>query len=307
LAEVCKRTGELLWVDPGPVLRWVQQVTRDDGVPVVSLATAVPATDLPHSLEIHRDGIAFTASHIFIVESLLQECAERLKDDNDAIRRVSTLPIDRTFVYLDVSDFSKEKAGVQNIIINSIIHMVDDEQPWSSGFPSYGKNGLETSICIGDGYIFVHRTPETAVYFAAWLCYLIDNLRARKRLPGSFHYRTGVHVGPVYCFWDIPRKAWNYIGDGINGGQRILAAIGKDTDDVMFLSDAVRSSLLALSDNRPYIVRILSALHNRGRRADKHGNPWRVYELNHTDLISTDNAIQFTSPCTFRDSVYLSG
>lgn len=28
---------------------------------------------------------------------------------------------------------------------------------------------------------------------------------------------------------------------------------------------------------------MLGQLHNRGRWADKHGNLWRVYELNHTD------------------------
>jgi hypothetical protein len=30
----------------------------------------------------------------------------------------------------------------------------------------------------------------------------------------------------------------------------------------------------------------LSNAQNRGRRHDKQGNPWRVYELNHANLIS---------------------
>jgi hypothetical protein len=34
---------------------------------------------------------------------------------------------------------------------------------------------------------------------------------------------------------------------------------------------------------------ILGDAHNRGRKADKHGNPWRVYEVNHTNLMAQYN------------------
>ena len=112
----------------------------------------------------------------------------------------------------------------------------------------------------------------------------------------------GVHVGEVYCFWDLGRGQqrnsddektddektddeirgdWNYIGDGINGGNRVLSAIGKGTDDVLFISGAVRKKLMDspfTNDKKD----LIDNLHNRGRRKDKHGKPWRVYEVNHT-------------------------
>jgi hypothetical protein len=95
-----------------------------------------------------------------------------------------------------------------------------------------------------------------------------------------------VHYGPVYSFWDPGRKDWNDIGDGINGGQRVLAAVGKETDDVVFISGEVRQQLTAMDRGDSPYPQILAALHNRGRKADKHGNPWRVYEVNHTGLTS---------------------
>jgi hypothetical protein len=33
---------------------------------------------------------------------------------------------------------------------------------------------------------------------------------------------------------------------------------------------------------------ILNHLHNRGRRPDKHGKPWRVYEVSHAALCGND-------------------
>ena len=50
--------------------------------------------------------------------------------------------------------------------------------------------------------------------------------------------------GPVYTFWDTGRGAWNYIGEGINGGNRVLGVIGKDQDDVVFVSAEVRQELI---------------------------------------------------------------
>src|SRR5439155_21171504 len=101
---------------------------------------------------------------------------------------------------------------------------------------SSARQGLEAQICIGDGYIYVFSEPDRAAYFAGCLAYLIELQVARERLPIDFHFRIGVHVGPVFCFWDPDRDKWNYIGDGINGGQRVLAAIGKEKDDVVYVS-----------------------------------------------------------------------
>ncbi len=82
--------------------------------------------------------------------------------------------------------------------------------------------------------------------------------------------------------YDRGRKGFNYIGKGINGGERVLSAIEKTTDDVVFFSAVVRKELEALGRPDGHVERILQSLENKGRRQDKHGNPWRVYQMNHT-------------------------
>jgi class 3 adenylate cyclase len=143
-------------------------------------------------------------------------------------------------------------------------------------------------LCLGDGYIFVFRSPMHATYFAAHLAALMEMLVARGLIPVEIHFRMGVHVGPVYCFWDPGRNGWNYIGEGINGGQRVFSAIGRETDDILFISSQVRQALLASSEEEPTARLILANAQNKGRRLDKHGNAWRAYEVNHTNLMAED-------------------
>jgi class 3 adenylate cyclase len=140
----------------------------------------------------------------------------------------------------------------------------------------------------------VFRNAVWATYFAANLAYMIDirNSRPEPAPFAQFHYRMGLHCGPVRRFWDQTR--WNYIGDGINGGQRVISVIEPTLDDVVFVSETVvnevRRQSLAIgqpgtseedlqetaSDIKPELV-------NRGRRMDKHQKEWRVYQLNHTE------------------------
>ena len=76
-------------------------------------------------------------------------------------------------------------------------------------------------LCIGDGYIFVFDDSVSATYFAAFLAQLVESMISNKRIV-EFHFRMGVHVGKVFGFYDIGRDGWNYVGDGINGGNRVL-------------------------------------------------------------------------------------
>ncbi len=169
----------------------------------------------------------------------------------------------------------------------------------------FAFQAVEAMLCIGDGYIFVLKDPKHAVYFAAWLASLMEARVARHSEPVDFHFRMGVHFGPVYCFWDWGRGGpedpskplirpdtmernergdWNFIGEGINGGQRVLAAAGKNTDDVLFISGEVRRALTAEDDGSEPCRSILDSLVNRGRHNDKHGRAWRLYEVSHTKL-----------------------
>jgi class 3 adenylate cyclase len=147
-------------------------------------------------------------------------------------------------------------------------------------------------LCIGDGYIFVIPSAVTAINFAANLAHVIEVIVAKGWAPVDFHFRMGVHCGPVYCFWDVGRRDWNYAGAGINGGNRVLQAIGKETDDVLFVSDAVRSRVIAKSDQTTFFRNLIGNLHNRGRRADKHGKLWRVFEVNHTGVAPLPTSLQ---------------
>jgi class 3 adenylate cyclase len=146
-------------------------------------------------------------------------------------------------------------------------------------------------LCIGDGYIFVLKVPEGATYFAAYLARLVEVLVARRLVPVEFHFRIGVHFGPVFSFWDPGRGKegdWNYIGNGINGGRRVLEAVGKDQDDVVFVSGQVYEWLSAQGIDESQCERIVKCLRNRGRKEDKHGNLWRVYEVDHTGMADKD-------------------
>jgi hypothetical protein len=234
-----------------------------------------------------------------VPEPLFVHLHERVKNESSGIRRVSSWPIERTFVYIDVSDFSKERAPQQTYIVKSIVADTNDKY-WSEFQGSPPSKMIEASICIGDGYIFVFNDPLYATAFAGYLACLIEYLVARGELMEDFHFRMGVHTGPVFCFWDPGRNNWNYIGDGINGGQRVLSAIGKDSDDVVFVSRAVREHLAAVTGGPMMRTPVRTALHNRGRKADKHGGLWRVYELNHAFLFTpaVESSLETVSqPC----------
>jgi hypothetical protein len=250
--------------------------------------TALPIAVAPTEgkMQISQNGVVRAASKTFMTLRLLQALQKELKhgDENSPLRRLSTWTIDRAFVYLDVSDFSKYEPGQEVLIINSIVNILEDPDYWIAQLAESARKSIEAMLCIGDGYIFVLKNPEQATFFAAYLARLTEILVARKQTPVEFHFRMGVHFGPVYSFWDPGRNDWNYIGDGINGGQRVLQAVGKDQDDVVFVSGRVYEWLTAEDRGQNPCHDIVKALRNRGRKADKHGNLWRVYEVDHPRL-----------------------
>jgi hypothetical protein len=232
-----------------------------------------------------KDRIAPWKSNIYVSFNLGEKMRSDLPDDMSTARRLSSWPITRSFVYIDVSDFTRTHPGCQALIVNSIQAVVNNSSLWHYGYARDLCQQIEARLCIGDGYIYVFQKPEAGTFFAAYLARLIEELAAADKLPVAFHFRMGVHVGLVFCFWDKGRENWNYIGDGINGGNRVLEAIGKEMDDVVFISGSVRRELMARNNSQSPFPQILRCLHNRGRKADKHGNLRRVYELNHSDLI----------------------
>jgi hypothetical protein len=206
-----------------------------------------------------------------------------LKSEESDVRHISSTPVSRVFLYLDISDFSRYSSIDQALVINSLTGLVNTDTLWSEVTPSL-FHAYQDVLSIGDGYIFVFTHAATATRFAAHLASLIETQAAAYALPIEFHFRMGAHVGAVYSFWDPGRERWNYVGDGINGGNRVLAAVGKDQDDVVFVSSDIRKAIQSSLTNHPDGHEILASFTNRGRKADKHGRPWRVYEVNHTAL-----------------------
>jgi class 3 adenylate cyclase len=263
--EWLKENGLVLWV----LSNQLQAPPEDDGRRrELQLAESDGAPSVPKYNGDH-DGIGPRRSGVFVPNEVFDEMQADLHNEVSSVRRLSSWPIVRAFVYLDISDFSKLPTGVQLLVIQALVKISVQAESDVSG-------KAEAKLCIGDGYIYVWDEAVGATRFAGYLAREIEMAVGEKRAP-EFHFRIGVHIGLVRCFWDPGRNGWNYVGDGINGGNRVLSAIGKETDDVVFVSGQVRSKLLS----SPGLV-IVPNLHNRGRKADKHGRYWRVYEYNHS-------------------------
>jgi class 3 adenylate cyclase len=233
------------------------------------------------------NGIHGEPGPLFVSAKLFEWLNAQLGDESSTARCVSSWTVERAFVYVDVSDFSKYLPGQQVLVINSLIALVEGAEYWNAPggrAVTDARNGREAELCIGDGYIFVFKRAIDATVFSAYLAALIESLVAKEALPVEFHFRIGVHFGPVFRFWDNGRRGWNYTGLGINGGQRVLSAVGKDADDIVFVSSAVRKRVLAEATATAFHRQLRAEMQNRGRRSDKHGKSWRVYELNHTAI-----------------------
>jgi hypothetical protein len=292
LHQHCKSTGFRIYTwERDQDKKWIIEPTRFNNDRGTFLAHRLADTVAfgPNHLERAYDGVIGAPGHVWMTEDLRVEVEKELaKSSENETQWFSSKRFERTFVYLDISDFSKYPAGQETLILGAIIHLLRAPHYWRMLCNTY-----EFAFCIGDGYIFAFHNAVTAVEFAAQLARLIDEHVANKVFSVPFHFRIGIHTGLVYRFWDIGRDGWNYIGDGINGGNRVLAAAGKAVDDVIYLSDAVRNELLKANDGTSGIGGLIGALTNKGRHKDKHDNPWRIYELNY---VLVTNLVRFRTP-----------
>jgi hypothetical protein len=184
---------------------------------IFSVLTAIaPWSDSTEAAD--SDGIVAAESNMWVPEPLDQLVAAERDDEASDVRRLSSWPIRRTFVYVDVSDFSNFRPGKQALMVTALAGVVRRRHFWiGEPFAERAQGDIEAMLCAGDGSIFVFRHPAPATYFTAHLASLIEMLVARALVAVELHFRMGVHAGPVYCFWDPGREDWNYIGEGING------------------------------------------------------------------------------------------
>lgn len=213
--------------------------------------------------------------------------AEALKSVNSSLElqelsilQVVGSQIDRTFVYVDISDFSTSDEITQLLLLNKLNACAFKRWMWVRDEVVRQYVKAEASMCIGDGYIFVFADAWSAVAFAAALAATLegshDDVQSVK-----VHFRIGVHTGPVRWFWENDVQGggrWNYVGAGINDARRVLEAIGPDKDDVVYLSAASR---LAVRGNSGDLSDGIEYMANRGRHRDKHKHFHRLYELDH--------------------------
>jgi hypothetical protein len=288
----CRDEGKFLWSIDGDYLDCLAR-GKVEGIDWWCLKTAAvfePESDVL----VHGEPSLMTVS-----DKVRRELDSQLRDPESKIRRVTLRTINRIFVYFDVSDFSQMPPSYQALVINSLgqtVKHIERETKKAHCIPDYPSQSkdlaIEAKLCIGDGYIFVFRdTPHSvnyAVYFAAQLAHSIQTNNAKGQLP-ECHFRMSVHIGEVFCFWDLGRNDWNYVGHGINCGRRILEIMGKNLDDVIFISEEFTKKLRANTErrrvHRGFGTLVLSYLDNRGRRKDKHQESHRVYQLNHQRLL----------------------
>jgi class 3 adenylate cyclase len=222
-----------------------------------------------------------------IGRNFAQEVALAASDEGSELSKVSTRSCYRAFVYFDISDFSTYSPGQQLLVIKSFIKSLKNlDSAFNYHCIGGEANTYETLICIGDGYLFVFKDAFSAAWFAAALASTIQILASRKKVPVEYHFRAGVHYGSVRRFYDPGSNKWNYVGEGVNIGRRVLECIGTDLDDVLYVSDAVHAQILSIRgpDRLMPHDALLKAFSNRGRRKDKHGVMHRVYELAHLQV-----------------------
>jgi class 3 adenylate cyclase len=289
LVDFCRCYGYMLHVAGSVFVEGIR--VNPGGRQWTSLRHSVairPEDEGPHN----TSGIVSDYSLLWVPQTLFESLSKSFgaSEETDPLWCVSSRPVKRAFVYLDVSGFSKYAPGQEALIINTLVRLVHDPSAWKDPGAADALQNQEAELCIGDGYIYVFPDPLKATVFASWLAELIQQLVARREqmgprgLPVAFHFRMGVHYGPVYRFWDPGRRGWNYIGDGINGGNRVLSVIDKKYDDILFVSDAVVNEFIARRPLASIYASVRSCLENRGRQEDKHGKWWRVFLLNHTKL-----------------------
>jgi hypothetical protein len=192
LVEHCKRFGLLIYTRRDPSRE--RHVIDTENLPFwgasehtffpLPVAVVPPEEDGQAPL----GGVGRAASKAFVTGRLLDALQEELVrgDENSSVRRLSTWPIQRAFVYLDVSDFSKYPPGQEVLIINSIVGIVEHPDYWSALLAYEARNSVEAMLCIGDGYIFVIKNPVLATFFAAYLARLTEILVARKETLRPF-------------------------------------------------------------------------------------------------------------------------
>lgn len=240
-----------------------------------------------------RRDYPFTSSghNLSVKEDLFKELNDiLLSDDPKGLDRLLEERIERAFACLDIVGFSKKKPNEQAEIIRTVVQLRRNESLWPrhdfQHLPGNTLKSLEAELCIGDGYIYVFTKAFDATLFACHLATLIEFMQLRDEFPYPFKFKCGVHVGSVERFYDPGRHDWNYVGEGINGVNRVLSVIPGSLANAIYLSSAVRATFLRRTDELAMALK--DNISNEGQLEDKHGIEWHVFSVNHTDVYESN-------------------
>lgn len=320
--EWCKQTGHTLAYGHG---RLVERGSSQ-GFESIALAVAIAKDEvIMNDEEIGVPGWKASDSHFaYIKPGVVKELNALIDDEAKEVCRIVSKPLLRTFVYLDISDFSEFTPGNQATVLRSLIHEYKSLEEYNSNFPelSTQMKHLDAELCIGDGYIFVFRNCFAGVLFGCTLAELIDVANANCTNEVEYHFRMGIHMGEVLSFYDYGRNGWNFTGNGINVGNRVLATINKKFDDLIHVSDSVRYQIRQIARHQP-IQRVLDSMDEgimnsgssgvvptiddpylagllskhmtaMGRHEDKHKIKRRVWRLNYTSFFEDLEALRYS-------------
>lgn len=134
---------------PGVVKREGNNPTAVAFIPLIYAAADLD--DPPRQ----RDRFMPVTRSEYLTDALMQDLNKKLGEDPGSdIWALCNWPVMRSFVYVDVSDFSRQPAAHQAIIINTLTRITN---PGSAPMQQIVEIAgyYESRLCIGDGYIFV--------------------------------------------------------------------------------------------------------------------------------------------------------
>ncbi len=180
LINHCKNKSIILGVDGTvhPSRVHVNAQSLENGVQVFELmvAFATDANSWTHGM--HLRGIDWIQSGLMVSNELLRQINNELSNPDSDIRRLSSWPIEQSFVYFDISDYTTMPHSHQLMAITYLNELLDDTV--RRGRYSQLRSLVETKLSIGDGFIFVVGEAMIAAEFAAHLANLIENAVAHE-------------------------------------------------------------------------------------------------------------------------------
>jgi hypothetical protein len=169
LADYCRRYGTMLYTTAVGFMRGEDRNCGNrDWVSLMRAVAIRPEDEGPQN----PAGIRSDCTLLWVPTTLFETLSDVFAHGNeqDPLWCVSSHPVKRAFVYLDVSGFSKYPPGQEALVVNSLVWLTSDLGFWSYEPAAEALRDLEAQLCIGDGYIYVFRIPLMATFFAAYSC-----------------------------------------------------------------------------------------------------------------------------------------